>query len=249
MSEEILAVAAGHEITTEEYKKFMSRLPQEQQAYMGNPQMRQQLLSQIMDFHLFAKYGEDHKLDETDEFRKLMADMKTELLSQMAISNLIKDLTVTEDEIKEYYETYPSRFQKGPQANAKHILVDSEEKAKEIAKELEAGEKTFEEAAREYSTCPSKERGGDLGTFGRGQMVAEFDQAVFEAKELDKVIGPVKTQFGYHLIKVTSLSEGSASTLEEVSEQIRTQILTEKQNRAYLGKAAELAEKYGKEIK
>lgn len=249
MSEEILAVAAGHEITTEEYKKFLGRLPKEQQAYMGNPQMRQQLLSQIIDFHLFAKYGEEQKYDETEEFQKLMDEMKTELLSQMAISNLIKDLTVTEDEIKEYYETYPTRFQKGPQANAKHILVDSEEKALSIAGELEAGEKTFEEAAREYSTCPSGSQGGDLGTFGRGQMVAEFDQAVFEAKELDKVIGPVKTQFGYHLIKVTSLTEGATPALEEVSEQIRTQILSEKQNRAYLGKAAELAEKYGREIK
>lgn len=249
MSEEILAVAAGHEITTEEYKKFLGRLPKEQQAYMGNPQMRQQLLSQIIDFHLFAKYGEEQKYDETEEFQKLMDEMKTELLSQMAISNLIKDLTVTEDEIKEYYETYPTRFQKGPQANAKHILVDSEEKALSIAGELEAGEKTFEEAAREYSTCPSGSQGGDLGTFGRGQMVAEFDQAVFEAKELDKVIGPVKTQFGYHLIKVTSLTEGATPALEEVSEQICTQILSEKQNRAYLGKAAELAEKYGREIK
>ena len=249
MSQEILAVAAGHEITTEEYQKFVQRLPQEQQAYMANPQMRQQLLSQIMDFHLFAKLGADDKLDETEEFQKLMEDMKTELLSQMAISNLIKDLTVSEEEIKEYYDSHSAQFHKGPQANAKHILVDDEEKCKAILSEIEAGEKSFEDAAKEYSTCPSKAQGGDLGTFGRGQMVPEFDKAVFEAEELGKVIGPVKTQFGYHLIRVEKLLEASTASLEEVSEQIRGQVLAEKQNKVYVEKTEELAAKYGKELK
>jgi peptidyl-prolyl cis-trans isomerase C len=249
MSQEILAVAAGHEITTEEYQKFLQRLPQEQQAYMANPQMREQLLTQIMDFHLFAKLGADEKLDETEDFKKLMDDMKTELLSQMAISNLIKDITVSEDEIKEYYDSHSAQFHKGPQANAKHILVDEEEKCQNILAEINAGDKTFEAAAQEYSTCPSKAQGGDLGTFGRGQMVPEFDKAVFEAEELGKVIGPVKTQFGYHLIKVEKLMEESTATLEEVSDQIRNQVLGAKQNQVYTEKVAELAERYGKEVK
>ena len=78
---------------------------------------------------------------------------------------------------------------------------------RQVLEEIESGVKTFEDAAKEYSTCPSKAQGGSLGTFGRGQMVKEFDEAVFTA-EVSKVIGPVKTDFGYHLIRVDELTGG-----------------------------------------
>ncbi len=88
-------------------------------------------------------------------------------------------------------------------AKASHILVKSEEQAKEILKRLNAGE-SFEKLATEYSFCPSKKRGGSLGEFGRGMMVKEFEQAVFNAKK-GEIVGPVKTQFGWHIIKVDDL--------------------------------------------
>lgn len=84
---------------------------------------------------------------------------------------------------------------------ASHILVPTEDKANWIYKELQNG-KDFANLAKDYSDCPSKERGGDLGFFGKGQMVKEFEDAAFSMKEGD-VSKPVKTQFGYHLIKVT----------------------------------------------
>ena len=88
------------------------------------------------------------------------------------------------------------------QAAARHLLVDTEEQCLTLKAEIEAG-KDFAEVAKEHSNCPSKMQGGDLGTFGRGQMVPEFDEVVFTA-DLNKVQGPVKTQFGYHLLEVTS---------------------------------------------
>ncbi|WP_106478793.1 peptidylprolyl isomerase [Phytohalomonas tamaricis] len=89
-----------------------------------------------------------------------------------------------------------------PQATARHILVDSKEKAEALKAEIEGG-KDFAEVARQNSTCPSGRQGGDLGSFGRGQMVREFDEVVFN-EDLNKVHGPVKTQFGYHLLEITS---------------------------------------------
>jgi len=86
-------------------------------------------------------------------------------------------------------------------ASARHILVDSEAKCSELKQEIEGG-KDFADVAREHSTCPSGKKGGDLGTFGRGQMVKEFDEVVFSAP-VNEVQGPVKTQFGYHLLEVT----------------------------------------------
>ena len=87
------------------------------------------------------------------------------------------------------------------QATARHILVDSEEFCEELKQKILDGT-DFADVAREHSTCPSGGRGGDLGSFGRGQMVREFDAVVFSAP-LNEVQGPVQTQFGYHLIEVT----------------------------------------------
>ncbi len=92
-----------------------------------------------------------------------------------------------------------------PKATARHILVDNETLSEDLKTRILAGE-DFASVAQEHSTCPSSQQGGDLGTFGPGQMVQEFDTVVFSAN-LNEVQGPVKTQFGYHLIEVTSRTE------------------------------------------
>lgn len=90
-------------------------------------------------------------------------------------------------------------------ATARHILVDSEEKCEKLKQEILDGE-DFAEVARQHSSCPSGQNGGDLGEFGPGQMVKEFDEVVFSA-DVNTVQGPVKTQFGYHLLEVTSRTD------------------------------------------
>ena len=90
-------------------------------------------------------------------------------------------------------------------ASARHILVNSEEKCKELKTQIEEGA-DFADVAKQHSTCPSGKWGGALGEFGRGQMVKEFDDVVFNG-DLNTVHGPVKTQFGYHLLEITSRSE------------------------------------------
>ncbi len=87
-------------------------------------------------------------------------------------------------------------------ASARHILVDSEEKCNDLKQQIADGA-NFADVARKHSTCPSGAQGGDLGSFGPGMMVPEFDKVVFNG-EVGKVHGPVKTQFGYHLLEITS---------------------------------------------
>lgn len=89
-----------------------------------------------------------------------------------------------------------------PRATARHILVDSQEKCLDLKQQIIDGA-NFADIARQFSKCPSGRSGGDLGSFGPGEMVKEFDQVVFSA-ELNTVQGPVKTPFGYHLVEVTS---------------------------------------------
>ena len=90
-------------------------------------------------------------------------------------------------------------------ATARHILVDSEEACQSLKDEIEGGA-DFAELARKHSTCPSGQRGGDLGEFGPGMMVPEFDRVVFSA-DIGTVQGPVRTQFGYHLLEVTGRTD------------------------------------------
>lgn len=243
MSEKVLAVAAGHEITEKELAELIRNYPADQQIYLSNPKAKAQVLEQLIAFHLFAKMAEEEKIMETEEYKTTIEKMKVELASHMAATKSIESAVVTEEEEKAFYEANKSQFVKGPQVSAKHILVDTEELANKVAAEIAAG-KAFEDAAREYSTCPSKEQGGDLGFFSRGQMVPEFEKAAFDG-ELHTVIGPVKTEFGYHLIRVEDKKEGTKIPFAQAQAQIHEQLLNGKQREAYDAKVTELAGKYG----
>lgn len=248
MSEKIIATVAGRDVTSKEFDEFVNRMPEQQREYCKTEQGRQQALTQYANYYLFEKLGEEKGYDQTDEFKEIMENARIEILSQYALTQLVKDVTATEEECKAYYDANQGMFQTGAKATAKHILTDDEEGCLKAMKEIEAGEKTFEEAAKAYSTCPSKEQGGNLGTFGRGQMVAEFDTAVFEG-EIGKVLGPVKTQFGYHLIFIDSREDAAVTPFENVYSQIRQQVVGQKQNELYMAARAELIEKYGLEFK
>lgn len=97
-------------------------------------------------------------------------------------------------------------IQKVTEVRASHILVSSESQAKEIYENIKSGKEEFSQAAKEYSSCPSKQRGGDLGFFGRGKMVKPFEDAAFSLKK-GELSQPVQTQFGWHLILVTDIDE------------------------------------------
>ena len=88
-----------------------------------------------------------------------------------------------------------------PQATARHILLNNEKLARKLKKEIINNEITFEKAAKKFSKCPSSKRGGNLGTFQEGDMVKEFDNVIF-SQDLNKIHGPIKTQFGFHLIEI-----------------------------------------------
>ncbi len=243
MKQDVLAVIAGEELTQADFDEFLQRIPAEQRAYASHPQAKQYYMDQFIAANLFAKWGEDEKLDETKEFKDVMAKLRKEAISQMAMTEVLKDLSVDEAEAKAFYDANTQQFTKGETVQAKHILVETEEQAKEIFEAIEKGETTFEEAAKAHSTCPSKENGGDLGEFGKGQMVKEFEDAAFSA-EIGKVTDPVKTQFGYHLIKVEKSNEAGTQEFEAVKTQIADQLLQQKKAAAFNEKLEALKAKY-----
>lgn len=232
MENKILAKVNGREITEVELNSAMTKFPKENQQYFATEQGKEQLLQQLISFELMYNYAKEKELDKTSEYEAQLEILKKDLLIQAGIRSVLDSITVSDEEVKEFYESNKEMFKGEESVRAKHILVDSEEKAAHIRSEIEAG-KSFEDAAQEYSSCPSSSQGGDLGTFTRGRMVPEFENAAFEL-ELHEVSQPVQTQFGYHLIKVEEKTPAEAKSFEEVENSLRSNLLSQKQNSEYI---------------
>ncbi len=239
MAQKILATVGGIAITEDEVNEFLMGLGQRGQMY-NNPEGRRAILNQIIGNKLLLLDARRNLYEAEPEFKAQLARFKDNLLTNYATEKIFATVTVTEAEAQKYYEDNKAQLGGGEVVNASHILVDSEEKAKEIYEKIASGEITFEDGAREYSSCPSKENGGNLGEFGRGQMVPEFDKAVFEMSEGEVTSEPVKTQFGYHLIKLISKKEAKAPEYSEVSSEIKEALLSEKRHSAYTSKINQL---------
>ena len=243
MNNEVLAIVAGKEITNADVDAFLGNLPAEQRQYASNPYFREQYVEQVVTLHVLEKMADDLQLDMTEDYKKMLDNIVRDIKARMAMNEIMKDITVTDIEAETVYNINPDNFSKPETVSAKHILVDSEDVCNEILAQIQNGEKTFEDAAKESSTCPSGQQGGDLGEFGKGQMVKEFEEAAFAA-EIGAIVGPVQTQFGFHLIKVEAKSEAETLAFDVVKEQIKKNLLQQKQQQAYTTKIAELKEKY-----
>ena len=244
MENKVLATVAGNEIKESDLQNIIARYPEDKRAYFTTEESKKQLLEQIVSFELLNNLGKELKLDETQEYEDNVKQAEKDILTQLTLNKLLLDVTVTEDDALKYYNNNKSLFAQPPTITAKHILVDDKELCDQIKKELDENKLTFEEAALKYSTCPSKEEGGNLGSFGRGMMVPEFEEAAFNL-DLNVISEPVKSQFGYHLIKVEEKNEGKEANFDEIKNQIVNKLLQEAQQRKYLDVVKELETKYG----
>ena len=174
------------------------------------------------------------------EYRERLNLLKDQLLTSYASEKVIRNVTVSDADTESYYNEHKAELVGEETVSASHILVKTEELALEILKKIEAGVISFADAAKEYSSCPSKENGGSLGEFGRGQMVPEFDSKVFEMTPGEITKEPVKTQFGYHLIKLDSKSEAGEIPYAEIKDRLKDVVLQDKQKKAYDSKINQL---------
>ena len=198
------------------------------------------VLQQLIGNKLLLLDAKRNLLEADPKFRAELARVKDTLLVNFAAEKATGDVRITAKEVEDYYNENQEQFMKGETVNASHILVESEETAYEILASINSGAISFEDAAREYSSCPSKENGGSLGDFERGQMVPEFDKAVFEMQVGEITSTPVKTQFGYHLIKLNSKSEKTVTPLDEIKDRLESVLLEQKRQKAYESKINQL---------
>ena len=182
MEQKVIATVGGHQITEAEVEAFIRSLPREQQAYASHPDFRKQCEEQLIAVYAFAKYGEEEKIDETEEFKNVMENARKDILAQMAMRKLFATVNVTDDEIKEYYEANKGKYSKGASVHAKHILVDNEEKCTELLNAITSGEKVFEDVAKESSTCPSGSNLEEVKDQIRAELSQKKQEEAYRAK-------------------------------------------------------------------
>ena len=235
----IVAKVGTITITDDEVTEYLMGLGQRGQSY-NNPEGRKAILERIVAGKLMLLDAKRNLLEVEPAFKAQLARLKDELLANYATEKLISEVKVTDKECRDYYEANKEQFVDEEKVEASHILVKDEELANKLLADIKEGKVSFEDCAKENSTCPSGKGGGALGAFGRGQMVPEFEEAAFSMNPGDVSEAPVKTQFGYHIIKVTSKTANETIPYEAIADEIMAALKNEKSRKAYESKINQL---------
>lgn len=247
MENKTLATVNGNEITQQNVDNMLQRMGPQRAIQFQSPEGQKRILDELINQELIYVDAINESLDKQEDFLKELELLKVDFLKQFAINKLLGKINVDECEVEKYYAENKEMFTKPISVKASHILIDDEVTASKILKEINGG-LSFEEAASKYSKCPSEETGGDLGYFTPGKMVPEFENAAF-GMNIGEISKPVKTQFGYHIIKLTDKKEAEASSLDEVKSELTSQLASMKQNDTYISKCNELKNKYSVVVK
>jgi len=191
------------------------------------PEVKRRALAEyLIDNSLFADAAEAAKLSATPEYEQQMGYLKRRVLREIYFNKTLKD-TIKDDEAKKIYDERVAKLKPEEEISASHILVDTEDKAKELRAKLAAGG-DFAQLAKENSTdTGSKDQGGSLGYFGHGQMVPEFETAAFKL-EKGQVSDPVHTNFGWHIIKLDDRRKKEPPSFAAVKDTIMNSLIVRK---------------------
>ncbi|MGG4268562.1 peptidylprolyl isomerase [Peribacillus simplex] len=197
-----------------------------------------------MDILAETSGGEKALMQKLEASGVSIAALKKELVVHLQTKKLIEPRsTVTDDEINTYFKENQNSFAQGEQVEASHILVENEKTAKKVAKKIAKGG-VFTKLAAEYSTdTGTAKKGGSLGYFSKGDMVKEFEDVAFEL-DIDQVSDPVKSKYGYHIIKVTGKKEAKKANFEDSKKEVKAELLSEKSKEVYSKWLAEVKEKH-----
>lgn len=188
--------------------------------------------------------GEDALLEMVSSYNMDLDDIKEDIENYLLTLKVMEDYVgITDEELQTYFEDNKATYGQAAQVEASHILVDDKATAEEVIKKLNAGE-DFAELAAEYSTdTATKDDGGNLGYFGKGEMEEAFENAAF-AMDIDAISEPIETEYGFHVIKVTGKKEEKEAVFEDVKDTVYQDLLDSKVNEQYSTWLSEKMEEY-----
>jgi len=227
-----LAEVNGSAITTADFKKELDTLPPYLRPMADTPEGKKELLDTMIIREIIMQQAKKDGLDKSKEVTDKLEELKKRVIVEAFLKKKVETQTAISDaDLQKFYDQNKDKLKAGEQVRASHILVKSEPEAQDILGQLKKGG-NFEQLASKYSIDAAKAKGGDLGWFGKGSMIPEFEKVVFGMKE-GEISGIVKTQFGYHIIKLTGKRPAGIPPFADVKEQIKAKLLPEKQQESF----------------
>lgn len=220
----VVATVNGHDVLLSEVKSAHKRLPQQYQQVPFET-IFPGLVDSLIDTWLAAADARRQNLHEQQKFKVQMTRIEDQVLQRMVLSKTIEEV-VSDAAVRSRFEEVAKEMAGAEQIKARHILLDTEDKAKAVIAELEKGG-DFADLARKNSTGPSASDGGKLGFFGRGQMVPAFEAAAFKLEKGAYTETAVKTQFGWHVILVEDRKKAKPPKFEEAEQNLRNELSQE----------------------
>lgn len=223
----VIAKFGEDAFTEADLRAELDRLNRRSRQALDDPERLRQFVENHVLARLIYREGERRGFADDTEIDRQVMDLKRRLVIQKVMQEH-QSAPVTDEEVKAYYDGHPQEFTTD-RVKASHILVKDEALAKDLHAQIQKDPSKFEELAKEHSIDRSNSsKGGDLGFFGRGRMVKEFEDAAFALSEDGQLSEPIQTRFGWHVIKRTGREDGQAKPFDEVKNQIRIRLINDK---------------------
>ena len=259
MAEKILAEVGPYKLTESDLEKLIKEDPRIEEILKANSSLKAQiergLIERWVNITLLYLAAKDNKIFEDPEVKWKLLETEKMILAEAYLQKSLPKIEVSEEEIKQYYETHKGEFKQPEGIKLKHILIyvpqnaDNKTKeralnrAKQIRSQLAKGAK-FEELARIHSDdTASREKGGDLGILRKGETLPEFEEKVFKLKP-GEISQPILSPYGYHIVKVEKIIPEEILPFEKVKDQVKEEVKREKERAAMEKLLKELAQKY-----
>lgn len=238
----VLARVSNQAITERDLKAKIAKMPPYYQNIVAKNPKRyvEDMIVEMLCYEEGVRKG----IDRDKEVKEVVNEAKRKIVTAKLIKNEVEDkIVVTEDEIKKYYDAHKDEFKSPEMWRASHILVTDEKEAKTMLDELAKGAK-FEDLAKAHSIDATASRGGDVGFFKLGQLVPDFEKACLKLN-VGQTSDIVRTQFGYHIIRLTDKREPGVKSYDEAKRAIEAEIRKEKRNELFNTLVLKLKTKYG----
>ncbi len=238
----VLVTMEGDKITLNEFNQALDKIPMNMKMLVATESGKRQYLDSLITKRLLLQEAKKEKIDSSKEFQEKLDEIKDQLLMESLLKKkLTMEAKISDEDLKKYYDAHKEEFKKDVEISTRHILVKTEDEAKQILARLQKGE-DFVDLAKKYSIDPNaKMSGGEIGFHPKGTLLPEYEAAAFKLKKPGQISGVVKTQFGYHIIKLEGAKPPSYVPFEEVKDFIKQKLAQEKQK--------ELFEKYVEGLK
>jgi peptidyl-prolyl cis-trans isomerase C len=228
--EVVLASVGNFEIKASDFDARIANLPARYREVVKR--RKSEYLNELINDTLLYREALERGLDDDEEVRRVIAEAEKKILIARLLKDEIDDaLEIPDDEVNAFYEENEERYRTPELMRASHILVMSEEDAREILEDYAAGV-NFESLAKAKSMDPTAQRGGDIGYFPKGQLMPEFENAC-AGLDVGEVSGIVRTNLGYHLIKLTDRREPVSRPVKDVEGDIRARLRVQKRQRMF----------------